>query len=198
MCHKYSYIGRTINMVRFEKLNKDKQNSRYFNMKGRCGKEYQDRNPRYYGTYMCKEWLGDKDAFYKWLDENYYEVDGEQMDIDKDILQYGNRQYHPDLCLIVPHIVNTFYENIEVGKTSITYSKKTKKYNVKVSDGKKNIGANNIDTYNEALDAFCDIKQGILVGMAKSLRDQIPEKVYQAMMNTDVKAINAKHYDVME
>ena len=120
------------------------------------------------------------------------------MDIDKDIIQYGNKQYHPDLCLIVPHIVNIFYENIEVGKTSITYSKKTKKYSVKVSDGNKNISANNIDTYNEALEAFCDIKQGILVRMAKSLQDQIPDKVYQAMMNTDVKAINAKHYEIVE
>lgn len=191
--------GEILNMIKFRKLNKEEKSSRYFNMKARCGKEYQDRNPRYYGTYMCDEWLEDREAYYKWIDENYYEVEGEkQMDIDKDILQYGNKQYHPNLCLIVPHIVNTFYENIEVGKTSITYSKKTKKYSVKVSDDKKNISANNIDTYNEALDAFCDIKQGILVRMAKSLQDQIPDKVYQAMIGTDVKAINAKHYELVE
>lgn len=185
-------------MIKFRKLNKNEKSSRYFNMKARCGKKYQDRNPRYYGTYMCDVWLEGREAYYTWLDKNYYEVDDEQMDIDKDILQYGNKQYHPDLCLIVPHIVNTFYENIEVGKTSITYSKKTKKYSVKVSDGKKNISANNIDTYNEALDAFCDIKQGILVRMAKSLQDQIPDRVYRAMINTDVKAINAKHYEIVE
>lgn len=119
-------------------------------------------------------------------------------DIEHEFLEVGNKQYHPGLCLIVPHSINTFYENIEVGKTSITYSKKTKKYSVKVSDGNKNIGANNIDTYNEALDAFCDIKQGILVRMTKSLQDQIPDKVYQAMMNTDVKSINAKHYEILE
>lgn len=139
-------------MVRFEKHNNKEKSSRYFNVKARCGTAYQKDNPRYYGTYMCRLWLEDKKAFYKWLDENYYVVDGEQMDIDKDILKYGN----------------------------------------------KNIGANNIDTYNEALDAFCDIKQGILVRMAKSLQDQIPDRVYQAMMNTDVKAINAKHYEIME
>ncbi|NBK94411.1 hypothetical protein D5278_21185 [bacterium 1XD21-13] len=185
-------------MVRFEKLNNKEKSSRYFNVKARCGTAYQKDNPRYYGTYICRLWLEDKKAFYKWLDENYYVVDGEQMDIDKDILQYGNKQYHPSLCLIVPHSINTFYENIEVGKTSITYSKKTKKYSVKVSDGNKNIGANNINIYNEALDAFCDIKQGILVRMAKSLQDQIPDKVYQAMMNTDVKSINAKHYEILE
>lgn len=195
---KFHLQGEILNMIRFRKLNNNQKNSRYFNMKYRCGKEYQDRNPRYYGTYMCKKWLEDKKAFYNWIDNNYYEVSGEQMDIDKDILQYGNRQYHPDLCLIVPHIVNALYENIEVGKTSVTYSKKTKKYSVKISDGKKNIRANNLDTYNEALDIFCDIKQGILVRMAKSLQDQMPDKVYQAMINTDVKAINAKYYEIVK
>lgn len=197
MSQKYSQ-GEQIKMINFRKLNKDEKQSRYSNMRARCGKEYQDRNPRYYGTFMCDIWENNKELYYEWLDENFYEVNGEQMDVDKDILQYGNKQYHPDLCLIVPHVVNTFYESIEVGKTSITYSKKTKKYSVKVSDGNKNISANNIDTYNEALDTFCDIKQEILVRMAKSLQDQTPDKVYQAMINTDVKAINAKHYEIVE
>ena len=181
-------------MIGLKKLNKDEKSSRYFNMKARCGKEYQDRNPRYYGTFMCDKWLNDREAYYKWLDNNYYEVDGEQMDIDKDILQYGNKQYHPDLCLVVPHSINVFFENIEVGKTNITYNSKTGKYVVKITDGKKNIGATNIDSYNEALDIYCDIKQGILVNKAKALKNKIPEKVYMALMNTDVKAINSKYY----
>lgn len=183
-------------MIKYRKLNKDKKSSRYFNMKARCGVAYQKDNPRYYGTYMCDEWLEDKHTFFKWLDENYYEVGDEQMDIDKDILRYGNKQYHRDLSLIVPHSINSFYENIEVGKTSITYNKKTKKYRVKISDDKRSIIVNDIDSYNKALDIFCDMKQGILVNKAKLLQDQIPNKVYQAMMNTDVKAINAKHYEI--
>ena len=182
-------------MIKIKKLNKDEKGSRYSNMKARCGKEYQDRNPRYYGTYMCDKWLEDREAFYKWLDENYYEVEGEkQMDIDKDILQYGNKQYHYNLCLIVPHSINTFYENIEVGKTSITQNVLTKKYTVKVYDNGQWICANSIDTYNHALDKYCEIKQGILVSKAKALKDKIPEKVYMALMNTDVKAINSKYY----
>ena len=79
-------------MTDYRKLNKEEKGSRYSNMKARCGKEYQDRNPRYYGTYMCDEWLENRNAYYEWLDNNYYEVAGEQMDIDKDILQYGNKR----------------------------------------------------------------------------------------------------------
>lgn len=72
-------------------------------MKKRCGRAYQNENPCYEGTFMWDGWLKHRKVFFSWLDANYYEVDGEQMDIDKDILQYGNKQYHPDLCLIVPH-----------------------------------------------------------------------------------------------
>ena len=187
-----------VKMINYVILSDTEKYSRYSNMKARCGKEYQDRNPRYYGTFMWKEWLHDKNKFYKWLDNNFYEVNGEQMDIDKDILCYGNKQYHKDLILVVPHSVNSFYENIEVGKTNITYNTKTKKYRVKVSDDKKSIVSGDIVSYNEALDIFCDIKQAILFRKAKSLQSQIPDKVYQAMMNTDIKAINAMHYEIVE
>lgn len=185
-------------MINYRKLNNKDKNSRYFNVKSRCGKEYQDKNPRYYGVCMCKEWIDNKAAFYKWLDENYYEVNSEQMDVDKDIIEYGNKEYHPNFCLIVPHSINSFYETLEVGKTNITYSKKTKKYSVKVFNGKHCIRAKDLDNYNEALNAYCDIKQGILVSKAIALRDQIPDKVYKALMNTDIKAINVKHYDTVE
>ena len=122
-------------MTDYRKLNNDEKSRRYFNVKARCGTAYQKENPRYYGTYMCDEWLEDKELFFKWLDENYYVVEGEkQMDVDKDILQYGNKQYHYNLCLIVPHSINTFYESIVVGKTNITQSLITKKYKVKVYD----------------------------------------------------------------
>ena len=167
-------------MTKYRKLNKKEKQSRYFNMKARCGKEYQDRNPRYRGTFM---------------DKNFYEVSGEnQMDIDKDILQYGNKQYHPDLCLIVPHSINVFYETIEVGESNITQNSFNKKYSVKVKNGASWIRSKDIDTYNHALDIYCDIKQGILVSKAKSLKDYIPEKVYAALMNTDIRTINCKHY----
>lgn len=167
-------------------------------MKNRCGVYYQLQNPRYEGTYMCSE-KNKYDTFFVWLDNNYYEIDGEvQMDIDKDIILYGNKQYHPNLCLVVPHSINTFYETLEVGKTNIKYSSKTKKYRVVVKDKDNNIVSENIDTYNEALDIYCDIKQGILYNKAKALKNVAPEKVYNALMNTDIKAINQRHYENVE
>lgn len=182
-------------MTRYRKLNKKEKQSRYFNMKARCEKKYQKLNQRYRGTFMCKLWKENKEKYYEWLDKNFYEVPGErQMDIDKDILQYGNKQYHPDLCLIVPHSINVFYETIEVGKSNIKKNPFTKKYSVKVKDGDRWVCSSEIDTYNHALDIYCNIKQKILVSKAKSLKDHIPKKVYMALMNTDIRTINWEHY----
>lgn len=96
--------------------------------------------------------------------------------------------------LIVPHSINAFYETLEVGKTNIKHNPVTRKYSVKINDGGKWISSTGIDTYNHALDIYCDIKQGILVTKAKALKDYVPEKVYMALMNTDIRAINSKHY----
>ncbi len=193
-------MAQVIRMTSFKTLSNTEKHVRYNNMKNRCGKYYQLQNPRYEGTYMCDEWLENKyETFFVWLDNNYYEIDGEtQMDIDKDIIQYGNKQYHPDLCLVVPHSVNTFYETLVVGKTNIKYNSKTRKYRVVVIDKDRRISSNSIDTYNEALDIYCDIKQGILYNKAKALKDKVPEKVYNALMNTDIKAINQKYYIIVE
>lgn len=193
-------LAPVITMIKYIKLSNADKHTKYNNMKNRCGKYYQLQNPRYEGTYMCAEWSENKyETFFIWLDSNYYEIDGEtQMDIDKDILQYGNKQYHPDLCLVVPHSINAFYESITVGKTNIKYNEKTGKYRVTVWDNKVPIVSSNIDTYNQALDIYCNIKQGVLYGKAQALKDKIPEKVYNALMNTDIKAINKQYYTSCE
>ena len=67
MSQKYSQ-GEQIKMINFRKLNKDEKQSRYSNMRARCGKEYQDRNPRYYGTFMCDICENNKELYYEWLD----------------------------------------------------------------------------------------------------------------------------------
>ena len=71
---------------------------------------------------------------------------------------------------MVPPLDNKYYILSEQGVTNLVYH------------------------YNRALDIYCDIKQGILITKAKALKDYVPEKVYMALMNTDIRAINSKHY----
>lgn len=48
-------------------------------------------------------------TFCEWCDENYYQINGESMQIDKDILIKWNKVYRPEACMFVtPHINSLF------------------------------------------------------------------------------------------
>lgn len=56
----------------------------------------------YEGATMCDLWLYDKDAFAEWYSTNYYEVLGESMAVDKDLLYPDSKEYAPDKCCLLP------------------------------------------------------------------------------------------------
>ena len=56
------------------------------NMLMRCYDEkFHARKPAYIGCKVCEEWHNFQN-FAKWYEENYYEIEGERMYLDKDIL----------------------------------------------------------------------------------------------------------------
>ncbi len=69
-------------------------------MMSRC---YNNNAPdyRYYGakgTYVCDEWVNDKNVFFEWALNNGYK---EGLHLDKDKLHTGNgpKHYGPDTCV---------------------------------------------------------------------------------------------------
>ena len=45
----------------------------------------------------------------EWINENYYEIPGEKMQLDKDILYKGNKIYSRETCIFVPQRINTLF-----------------------------------------------------------------------------------------
>ena len=45
----------------------------------------------------------------EWIDKNYYEIPGEQMCLDKDILCKGNKVYSRETCIFVPERINLLF-----------------------------------------------------------------------------------------
>ena len=45
----------------------------------------------------------------EWIEENYYEVPGETMCLDKDILYKGNKIYSRETCIFVPERINLLF-----------------------------------------------------------------------------------------
>ena len=81
--------------------------SRWRAMLQRCyDKKIHNRQPTYIDCSVCEEWCSLYN-FNKWYLKNYYSIDGERMELDKDILVKGNKMYSPDtyvchsaLCLM--------------------------------------------------------------------------------------------------
>ena len=67
-----------------------------------------NKNKAYVGCTVCDEWLCYAN-FEKWYDDNYYEVNNEEMNLDKDILVKGNKIYSPNNCTFVPQRITTLF-----------------------------------------------------------------------------------------
>lgn len=108
----------------------------------RCySSECQSLHPTYVDCIVCDEWKYYSN-FLKWYETNY--VEGYQ--IDKDILQPGNKIYSPEFCIFVPPEINTLLCDSKArrGKylIGVSFIQREQKFQASISiDGKpKNLG----------------------------------------------------------
>ena len=183
-----SGLGREQKYVPFLNNNRMKAMRLWNDMYSRCYNEkLHKRFPKYIGCTICDYWLEDKERFYKWVEENYYMVGNEQMDLDKDILCKGNKVYSPETCVFVPHTINTLFLNCKRkrGKypVGVSYEKAKRRYRASLNVDDRNI---KLGQYNTAEEAFMDYKrhkEALILVTADRYKGRIPDKVYKAMMN---------------
>ena len=166
----------------------------WVNILKRCySYKFQEKNPTYKGCYVCDKWLCYPN-FKKWYDENYYEIDGKILQLDKDILVKGNKVYSPDTCVFVPNFINSlFIKNQNVRgelPIGVYYNKRNKKYVAQLSifkDGKstkKFLGYYN--TPNESFEVYKQAKEDYIKEVADEYKDIIPIELYKAMYDYEV------------
>ena len=74
----------------------------WYHMLQRCyDHKLHERYPTYKDCKVSEEWHNFQN-FGKWFDDNYYEIEGETMTLDKDILTKHNKIYSPETCIFVP------------------------------------------------------------------------------------------------
>lgn len=160
------------------------------------------RDDIYEGAYMCDLWKNDIKAFVQWWNENYYEIPGETMAVDKDLLVPGNKEYAPDKCCILPQTLNTMLSNCKKHRVSkgrrvkgvpmplgVRYDMYRKKYYAvyRPCGHQESITLSYWDTHFEAFEEYKKHKQADVMVMADKYKDLIPEKVYNALVNLDIK-----------
>jgi len=158
----------------------------------RCyNEDYHKKENTYIDCFVCEEWHNYQ-SFGKWFDENYYEIENEVMQIDKDILIKGNKIYSPKNCVFVPRSINNlFVKNDKVrGKYPIGVTERNNGYQARLNkntkDIKLRISLGVFDTPQQAFNAYKIAKENYIKKVANDYKGKIPNNLYNAMINYKV------------
>lgn len=151
------------------------------------------KHPTYIGCEVCKEWHNFQN-FAKWYYENYYEIEGERVNLDKDILVKGNKIYSAETCAFVPQTINKLFTKNDGkrGESPIGTSLKNGKYvaqchlvNPETGKSKlKHLGY--CDTQEKAFEVYKQYKEKNIKQVADYYKDKIPTKLYKALYKYEV------------
>ena len=151
------------------------------------------KNPTYKGC-KVEDYLLNFQHMGEWIENNYYEVPGERMCLDKDILCKGNKVYSRNTCIFVPERINLLFvkSNNSRGKDPIGVHE--------ISSGNYRVDCNNkngkkiyLGTYlteEEAFRVYKQYREKVIKDVIDSYEGKIPEPFYsrlrEAMYNYKV------------
>lgn len=159
---------------------------------------YSEKYHKKYFTYIdCKvheEWHNLQN-FGIWFNDNYYEVEGERMELDKDILIKHNKIYSPETCVFVPQRINTLFvkKDKNRGKSAIgTHNDKNGKYQVNCCLINPKTGKSKqeylglYDTQEKAFEVYKYYKERNIKEVADYFKKEIPTELYDALYKYEV------------
>jgi hypothetical protein len=157
----------------------------------RCYNEkYQEKRPTYLGC-TVDSYFHNFQNFAKWYDENYYEIEGQRMELDKDILIKGNKIYSPETCVFVPQFINSLFVKSDTKRgglpLGVHFDKQTKKYRASCNNGKgKQVPLGRFNSPEDAFQSYKKFKEDVIKKVAEEYKDNIPNVLYEAMINYKV------------
>ena len=166
----------------------------WFHMLRRCyDPKYQEEHSTYKGC-KVEDYLLNFQHMGEWIENNYYEIPGERMCLDKDILYKGNKIYSRNTCIFVPERINLLFTKRDndrgdtpIGMTELPLGN----YQVRCNNGYgKLIPLGVYSTKKEAFQVYKKYKEKIIKETIDSYEGKIPEPHYSrlktAMSNYEV------------
>lgn len=150
----------------------------WINMLQRCyNPKYQEKDLSCIGWTVCNEWHNFQN-FAKWFEDNYYEVEGEKVVLDKDLFGSNSKVLNADTCCFIPKVID---KTLIEGK-GYTFNKPIGKYQAYITHKGKMINLGYFDTEEEARYTYKLNKQFTVYMLAQEYKDVLPTRVYQALM----------------
>ncbi|UUV46298.1 hypothetical protein [Bacillus phage vB_BanS-Thrax2] len=165
--------------------------SLWVQMLRRCyDKKLQEKQPTYKDCKVVNEWHNFQN-FAQWYNDNYYKIEGKQMQLDKDILIKGNKTYSPETCVFVPKNINVLFVKADTrrGKfpIGVSYCKHNQRYKSECHDGTgTKIFLGYSKTPTDAFEIYKSYKELVIKDVANDYLGKIPMKLYRAMIAYDV------------
>ena len=155
--------------------------------------KYQEKHSTYKDCKVENSWLNFQNMA-EWINENYYEVPGEKMCLDKDVLCKGNKVYSKETCIFVPQRINNLFVKSDKsrGKDPIgVYQVPSGNYRAFCSNGYgEQIRLGTYPTEEEAFRVYKEYKEKVIKRTIDSNEGIIPEPHYsrlkEAMYNYEV------------
>lgn len=157
---------------------------RWRGMYKRCSNPTGIKNQSYMDCHVCEEWH-DFNKFAEWMEDNYYEIPGETMCLDKDVLVKNNRVYSSETCIIIPGTINNmfassgFYSDLPRGVNATASGR----YIARISMFDKVV---NLGVFDDPVTAFRFYKyhkECYILQMANKYKQFIPDRVYDTLIN---------------
>jgi len=155
----------------------------------RCfSKNYKEQRPTYNGVTCCQEWLSMRSFIKDVSQMKGYDVEGWQL--DKDILVKGNKIYSKETCCFVPLEINSLLVNGRKLRgewpIGVSFHKRDHRFRAQVATGKERKHLGYFNTAEEAFQAYKTAKEAHIKAVATKWKDQLDERVYQALINYTV------------
>ena len=155
--------------------------------------KFHERRPTYKGC-RVEDYLLNFQHMGKWIEDNYYEIEGETMCLDKDILCKGNKIYSRDTCVFVPQRINSLFtkcDNARGDNPIGVHPTSSGNYQVHCNNGYgKKIPLGTYSTEEEAFRVYKEYKEKVIKEVIDSYKGKIPEPHYsrlrEAMYNYKV------------
>ena len=146
--------------------------------------KFHEKRPTYDGC-KVEDYLLNFQHMCEWLENNYYEIPGEQMCLDKDILCKGNKIYSRETCIFVPKRINNLFtkRDNDRGDCPIGVTPNSAgNYEAQCNDGYgKQIKLGTYSTEEEAFQVYKQYKEKVIKEVIDSYEGIIPEPHYSRL-----------------
>lgn len=148
--------------------------------------KYMCEFPTYENKHVCEEWHNFQN-FAKWYDENYYSINDDKMQVDKDILNKNNNIYSPDKCVFVNNHINSLLLSCKSKRgdylIGVYFNKRNNKFSSQCRNSltNKRVGLGLFDNETDAFYAYKRYKENHIKEVADYYKDCIPTILYDAL-----------------